>query len=51
MTASLPFTPDFSVKPEVVAFFDEPTNTISYIVKDPNSDACAVMPRASSCSP
>jgi glyoxylase-like metal-dependent hydrolase (beta-lactamase superfamily II) len=43
MTAPLPFTPDLSVKPEVVAFFDEPTNTISYIVKDPNSDACAVV--------
>ena len=43
MIPSLPFTPDTSVKPEVVAFFDEPTNTISYIVKDPNSDACAVV--------
>jgi glyoxylase-like metal-dependent hydrolase (beta-lactamase superfamily II) len=43
MTPSLPFTPDTSLKPEVVAFFDEPTNTISYIVKDPNSDACAVV--------
>lgn len=39
----LPFTPDLSVKPEVVAFFDAPTNTISYIVKDPNSEACAVI--------
>ncbi|MFN4273634.1 MAG: MBL fold metallo-hydrolase [Aliihoeflea sp.] len=43
MIPSLPFTPDTSVKPEVVAFFDEPTNTISYIVKDPNSNACAVV--------
>ncbi|MGY6709457.1 MAG: MBL fold metallo-hydrolase, partial [Rhizobiaceae bacterium] len=43
MNQNLPFTPDTSVKPEVVAFFDEPTNTISYIVKDPNSDACAVI--------
>ncbi len=43
MTTTLPFKPDLSVKPEVVAFFDEPTNTISYIVKDPNSDACAVV--------
>ena len=42
-TQPIPFTPDLTVKPEVVAFFDEPTNTISYIVKDPNSDACAVI--------
>src|SRR5690606_2501919 len=41
--APIPFTPDLGVKPEVVAFFDEPTNTISYIVKDPNSNACAVI--------
>ncbi|MBL8893371.1 MAG: MBL fold metallo-hydrolase [Rhizobiales bacterium] len=34
---------DLSVKPEVIAFFDEPTNTISYIVKDPASNACAVV--------
>lgn len=43
MSASLPFTPDLSTKPEVVAFFDEPTNTISYIVRDPASTACAVI--------
>jgi len=40
---SVPFTPDLSIKPEVVAFFDAPTNTISYIVHDPSSDACAVV--------
>ncbi len=40
---TIPFTPDLTVTPEVVAFFDKPTNTISYIVKDPNSDACAVI--------
>lgn len=40
---TLPFQPDLSVKPEVVAFFDAPTNTISYIVKDPASKACAVI--------
>lgn len=34
---------DLSVKPEVTAFFDAQTNTISYIVKDPRSDACAVI--------
>jgi len=31
------------IHPEVEAFFDEDTNTISYIVKDPTSDACAVV--------
>jgi glyoxylase-like metal-dependent hydrolase (beta-lactamase superfamily II) len=34
---------DLSVKPDVTAFFDEPTNTISYVVKDPLSNACAVV--------
>jgi glyoxylase-like metal-dependent hydrolase (beta-lactamase superfamily II) len=29
--------------PEVTAFFDKATNTISYVVKDPNSSACAVV--------
>jgi glyoxylase-like metal-dependent hydrolase (beta-lactamase superfamily II) len=32
-----------SVKPEVSAHFDEATNTITYIVKDPHSDHCAVI--------
>ena len=32
-----------TVKPEVQAFFDEATNTISYIVKDPSSNACAIV--------
>jgi glyoxylase-like metal-dependent hydrolase (beta-lactamase superfamily II) len=34
---------DMSVKPIVEAFFDEATNTISYVVKDPNSNACAII--------
>ena len=34
---------DTSVKPDVEGFFDPQTNTISYIVKDPGSDACAVV--------
>ncbi|MBA5778881.1 MBL fold metallo-hydrolase [Stappia sp. F7233] len=34
---------DMSRKPEVTAFFDAPTNTISYVVKDPDSNACAVV--------
>ena len=29
--------------PQVHAFFDEATNTISYIVKDPTSNACAIV--------
>jgi glyoxylase-like metal-dependent hydrolase (beta-lactamase superfamily II) len=31
------------VRPEVEAFFDKVTNTISYIVKDPASPACAII--------
>ena len=34
---------DLTVKPEVTPFFDPATNTISYVVKDPGSDACAVI--------
>lgn len=34
---------DLSVKPDVSAHFDEATNTISYIVKDPASDHCAIV--------
>ncbi|WP_349358833.1 MBL fold metallo-hydrolase [Stappia sp.] len=34
---------DVATKPDVTAFFDEPTNTISYVVKDPASNACAVV--------
>lgn len=34
---------DMTVKPDVEAFFDEPTNTISYIVKDPTSRSCAII--------
>ncbi len=34
---------DMSIKPEVSAHFDEATNTISYIVKDPASDHCAII--------
>ena len=31
------------MRPDVTAFFDEPTNTVSYVVKDPTSDACAIV--------
>ena len=34
---------DMSVHPDVEGFFDEATNTISYIVSDQGSDACAVI--------
>ena len=34
---------DMAVTPEVTGFFDPATNTISYIVKDPASNACAVV--------
>ncbi|MGH2339866.1 MBL fold metallo-hydrolase [Segnochrobactraceae bacterium EtOH-i3] len=29
--------------PVVTAFFDEPTNTVSYVVRDPASSACAIV--------
>ncbi|WP_421881115.1 MBL fold metallo-hydrolase [Pacificispira sp.] len=32
-----------SVRPDVKAFFDPATNTISYVVKDPASNACAIV--------
>jgi glyoxylase-like metal-dependent hydrolase (beta-lactamase superfamily II) len=32
-----------NVKPEVTAFFDDATNTISYVVKDPASSSCAIV--------
>ena len=41
MTNNIPV--DFAHKPEVVPFFDEPTNTFSYVVKDPTSTSCAVV--------
>ena len=34
---------DLNVKPDVAGFFDPQTNTISYVVKDPSSNACAVV--------
>ena len=36
-------TVDLSVKPEVTGFFDPATNTISYVVKDPASQHCAIV--------
>ena len=43
MSEHIPFVPDLLVKPEVTGFFDDQTNTISYVVKDPASAACAVV--------
>ena len=34
---------NMDIKPEVHAFFDPATNTISYIVKDPSSTSCAIV--------
>ena len=34
---------NMNIKPQVEGFFDEATNTISYVVKDPTSDACAII--------
>ena len=34
---------NMAVKPDVKAFFDPATNTISYVVKDPDSKSCAVI--------
>ncbi|MCY6381477.1 MBL fold metallo-hydrolase [Hoeflea prorocentri] len=34
---------NMALKPEVEAFFDPATNTISYVVKDPASKSCAVV--------
>ncbi len=31
------------MKPEIKAFFDQATNTISYVLKDPGSDHCAIV--------
>lgn len=35
--------PHTGPNPDVFAFFDADTNTISYVVEDPGSDACAVI--------
>ncbi|MGJ8616747.1 MAG: MBL fold metallo-hydrolase [Sulfitobacter sp.] len=38
MPASLPL-----VSPHVTAFFDDATNTVSYVVQDPDGSACAIV--------
>lgn len=42
-SSEAPFKVDLSVKPEVKGFFDEATNTISYVVKDPASRSAAII--------
>ena len=39
----IPHIVDLSVMPDVTAFFDEATNTVTYVVRDPASTACAVI--------
>jgi glyoxylase-like metal-dependent hydrolase (beta-lactamase superfamily II) len=41
--SNIPHPVDLTLKPEVKAFFDEDTNTVSYVVKDPRSNACAII--------
>ncbi|MGB4248040.1 MAG: MBL fold metallo-hydrolase, partial [Pseudohongiellaceae bacterium] len=43
MIAPIPFETNLHLKPEVFSFFDAQTSTFSYVVKDPASDACAVI--------
>lgn len=41
--SSIQFKVDMSQHPEVVHFFDEQSNTFSYVVKDPHSNSCAII--------
>ncbi|MEN8897020.1 MAG: MBL fold metallo-hydrolase, partial [Yoonia sp.] len=34
---------DLTMEPDVEAFFDAATNTISYVVSDPKTKSCAVV--------
>ena len=45
MTAHSPIPSGLSLSttPEVTAFFDAPTNTVTYVVRDPASTSCAVI--------
>jgi glyoxylase-like metal-dependent hydrolase (beta-lactamase superfamily II) len=43
MNKPISFEVNLDCRPEVVAFFDEDTNTFSYVVRDPRSSACAVV--------
>jgi glyoxylase-like metal-dependent hydrolase (beta-lactamase superfamily II) len=39
----IPFEIDHTQTPDVHAFFDEPTNTVTYVLKDPTSASCAII--------
>lgn len=39
----IPHAVDLAVRPEVTAFFDASTHTVSYVVRDPGSNACAII--------
>jgi glyoxylase-like metal-dependent hydrolase (beta-lactamase superfamily II) len=43
MPAAIPHAVDLAVRPEVTGFFDAETNTVTYVVRDPASHACAVI--------
>ena len=38
----VPFSVELNVKPVVTAFFEALTNTVSYVVQDPQSQSCAI---------
>lgn len=42
-TATQKYPVDLAIKPIVTAFFDKETNTISYVVQEPTSKACAII--------
>ena len=41
--APIPHPAELALKPEVTAFFDALTNTVTYVVKDPHSASCAIV--------
>ncbi len=43
MSVNMDIKTDHLQQPEVTPFFDKETNTFSYVVKDPASDACAII--------
>ena len=41
--AGIPRATDLTLVPDVTGFFDEATNTVSYVVRDPASASCAII--------
>ncbi len=41
--AAIPRMVDLSQQPQITAFFEETTNTVSYVVRDPASSSCALI--------